>query len=280
MHTSRHFSWKHRSLGAVALGVAVAAMAAPAALGDGRSPDTLDAVYAVNSTATQDGWYQGAVQQNFAIIDGRSPDTIDAALSIGGSVGRYSTAPQGVTAAAYRALMVRGEALNEKYHGIGLQDGWYQSALEQSSVISDGRSPDTVDAALSISGIGIGLQDGWYQSALEQSSVISDGRSPDTLNAVSAAQAASLDLRSPDTLDAVYAVSQGPVVADGRSPDTRDAAYVARQPSGVAGQPGFVWGDAAIGFAVAAGLGLLGMAMYLAFRRHQKPGVSMPHVPA
>ena len=243
MHTSRHFSWKHRSLGAVALGVAVAAMAAPAALGDGRSPDTLDAVYAVNSTATQDGWYQGAVQQNFAIIDGRSPDTLDAALSIGGSVGRYSTAPQGVTAAAYRALMVRGEALNEKYHGIGLQDGWYQSALEQSSVIFDGRSPDT-------------------------------------LNAVSAAQAASLDLRSPDTLDAVYAVSQGPVVADGRSPDTRDAAYVARQPSGVAGQPGFVWGDAAIGFAVAAGLGLLGMAMYLAFRRHQKPGVSMPHVPA
>ena len=212
MHTSRHFSWKHRSLGAVALGVAVAAMAAPAALGDGRSPDTLDAVYAVNSTATQDGWYQGVVQQNLAI--------------------------------------------------------------------ADGRSPDTVDAALSISGIGIGLQDGWYQSALEQSSVISDGRSPDTLNAVSAAQAASLDLRSPDTLDAVSAVSQGPVVADGRSPDTRDAAYVARQPSGVAGQPGFVWGDAAIGFAVAAGLGLLGMAMYLAFRRHQKPGVSMPHVPA
>src|SRR5690349_20312487 len=76
MHASRHFSWKHRSLGAVALGVAVAAMAAPAALGDGRSPDTLDAVYAVNSTATQDGWYQRAVQQNFAIIDGRSPDTI------------------------------------------------------------------------------------------------------------------------------------------------------------------------------------------------------------
>jgi hypothetical protein len=158
-------------------------------------------------------------------------------------LGRYSTASQGMTAAAYRALMVRGEALNEKYHGIGLQDGWYQSALEQSSVISDGRSPDT-------------------------------------LNAVSAAQAASLDLRSPDTLDAVYAVSQSPVVADGRSPDTRDAAYVARQPSGVAGQPGFVWGDAAIGFAVAVGLGLLGMTMYLAFRRHQKPGVSMPHVPA
>ena len=212
MHTNRHLGWKHRSLGAVAMGMAVAAMAAPVALGDGRSPDTLDAVYAVNSTATQDGWYQGVVQQNLAI--------------------------------------------------------------------ADGRSPDTVDAALSISGIGIGLQDGWYQSALEQSSVISDGRSPDTLNAVSAAQAASLDLRSPDTLDAVSAVSQGPVVADGRSPDTRDAAYVARQPSGVAGQPGFVWGDAAIGFSVAVGLGLLGMALYLAFRRHDKPGVSMPHVPA
>ena len=274
MHTSRHFSWKHRSLGAVALGVAVAAMAAPAALGDGRSPDTLDAVYAVNSTATQDGWYQGAVQQNFAIIDGRSPDTLDAALSIGGSVGRYSTAPQGVTAAAYRALMLRGEALNEKYHL-----GRYSTA-SQGMTAAAYRALMVRGEALNEKYHGIGLQDGWYQSALEQSSVISDGRSPDTLNAVSAAQAASLDLRSPDTLDAVYAVSQGPVVADGRSPDTRDAAYVARQPSGVAGQPGFVWGDAAIGFAVAAGLGLLGMAMYLAFRRHQKPGVSMPHVPA
>jgi hypothetical protein len=274
MHASRHFSWKHRSLGAVALGVAVAAMAAPAALGDGRSPDTLDAVYAVNSTATQDGWYQGAVQQNFAIIDGRSPDTIDAALSIGGSVGRYSTAPQGVTAAAYRALMLRGDALNEKYHL-----GRYSTA-SQGMTAAAYRALMVRGEALNEKYHGIGLQDGWYQSALEQSSVIFDGRSPDTLNAVSAAQAASLDLRSPDTLDAVYAVSQGPVVADGRSPDTRDAAYVARQPSGVAGQPGFVWGDAAIGFAVAAGLGLLGMAMYLAFRRHQKPGVSMPHVPA
>jgi hypothetical protein len=274
MHTSRHFSWKQRSLGAVALGVAVAAMAAPAALGDGRSPDTLDAAYAVNSTATQDGWYQGAVQQNFAITDGRSPDTIDAALSIGGSVGRYSTAPQGVTAAAYRALMLRGEALNEKYHL-----GRYSTA-SQGMTAAAYRALMVRGEALNEKYHGIGLQDGWYQSALEQSSVISDGRSPDTLNAVSAAQAASLDLRSPDTLDAVYAVSQGPVVADGRSPDTRDAAYVARQPSGVAGQPGFVWGDAAIGFAVAVGLALLGMAMYLAFRRHQKPGVSMPHVPA
>jgi hypothetical protein len=31
-------------------------------------------------------------------------------------LGRYSRTPQGTTAAAYRALMIRSEALNEKYH--------------------------------------------------------------------------------------------------------------------------------------------------------------------
>ena len=31
-------------------------------------------------------------------------------------LGRYSTAPQGMTATAYRALMLRSEALNKKYH--------------------------------------------------------------------------------------------------------------------------------------------------------------------
>lgn len=82
---------------ALAIGLAIAAIATPAALADrrspdtvdaalsaqtasldGRSPDTLDAVYGNSGSVPVDSWFQGAVEQGSVVSDGRSPDTLDA----------------------------------------------------------------------------------------------------------------------------------------------------------------------------------------------------------
>jgi hypothetical protein len=89
-----------------------------------------------------------------------------------------------------------------------------------------------------------------------------DGRSPDTRDAAQAAQAARLgpaDGRSPDTVDATRAAQASLVQAvDGRSPDTLDAAFQAHAPvSVIVRSPGFQWSDFAVGVAAALGLILL-----------------------
>ena len=136
MTIKTHRKRKRRLLGALALGLAVAATVAPAAFGggpspdtmdaaaaaqaaslDGRSPDTLDAVYSANSSVAVDGWLQGALEQGSLVSDGRSADTMDAVSSV------QSSALDGRSADTLDAI----------------------SSIQSS--ILDGRSADTRDAA-------------------------------------------------------------------------------------------------------------------------------------
>jgi hypothetical protein len=127
----------------------------------------------------------------------------------------------------------------------GPQDGWYPYAVSlttaRHTAVLDGRSPDTIDAALAAHPI-----------------ALVDGRSPDTRDA---AQTAQVNLLTP---------------VDGRSPDTVDAAVQAQSPVvTVIQQPGFQWGDFGIGVAAALGLTcLLAVAIRLltAHRSRKQPG--------
>jgi hypothetical protein len=123
------------------------------------------------------------------------------------------------------------------------------------------------------------------------SSMVRDGRSPDTIDAGLAAHTAlaSFDGRSPDTIDAgpqgaavpygraggLKSITQTPatVLADGRSPDTIDAAVQAHGTVvTVVRSPGFDWIDFAIGVAAALGAILLFhlSTTALGFRRNRK----------
>ena len=91
---------------------------------------------------------------------------------------------------------------------------------------------------------------------------ISDGRSPDTKDAAATAQIMNTDWRSPDTRDAALAAHSGPQVAavDLRSPDTKDAAEAVRTSAAtvvVVGSGGFDWTDAGIGAAGGFGVALI-----------------------
>jgi hypothetical protein len=119
---------------------------------------------------------------------------------------------------------------------------------------------------------------------------LSDGRSPDTRDAAQQARfgreyaawlagpkAHLVDGRSPDTRDAALQAQQATLVPlDGRSPDTHDAAFVAHEPVVTLAQsPGFQWGDFAIGIGAALGLMLvLGLTIRLLAARHgrKQPG--------
>ena len=85
----------------------------------------------------------------------------------------------------------------------------------------------------------------------------SDGRSPDTRDA---AYVAHFDGRSPDTLDAAVNAHAVVAAVDLRSPDTRDAALAASAPvltGAVVGTGGFDWTDAGIGAAGGFGVALI-----------------------
>ena len=129
----------------------------------------------------------------------------------------------------------------------GPPDGWYPYAVsitkQQQSQVTDGRSPDTRDAAAAAQAASsrFGAPDGWYPYAVSitsrQHPALLDGRCPDTQDA---AQAAQVNLVTP---------------GDGRAPDTIDAATQAHIPVVTVIQtPGFQWGDFGIGVAAAFGL--------------------------
>jgi hypothetical protein len=145
---------KRRILGALALGLSVAATVVPAALADGRSPDTLDAVAAAQSSSLDgrsadtldavsniqssfvDGWQAGAQEQGLTISDGRSADTMDAVSSaqISSLDGRSSDTLDAVSNSQSSVLDGRSS------------DTLDAVSANQSS-IGDGRSADTRDAA-------------------------------------------------------------------------------------------------------------------------------------
>lgn len=96
------------------------------------------------------------------------------------------------------------------------------------------------------------------------STVVLDGRSPDTLDAAQTAQLQISDGRSPDTLDAAQNAQLQ--VLDGRSPDTRDAAQTI-QPIEIVASGSFSWSDAGIGAVTGAGMILLLAASLLLLTR-------------
>ena len=105
------------------------------------------------------------------------------------------------------------------------RDGWYGYAValtkaNQHPSTIDGRSPDTVDAALAARQRDFGPPDGWYGYAVSITKQAKlDGRSPvQRILAQEKAKAAAL-----------LATSQPQATVDGRSPDTVDAALAARQ---------------------------------------------------
>jgi hypothetical protein len=106
------------------------------------------------------------------------------------------------------------------------------------------------------------------------STVVLDGRSPDTRDAAYNTQFQVIDGRSPDTLDAAQNAQTAQLqVLDGRSPDTLDAAQTV-QPIELTTSSGFDWSDAGIGAASGAGLLLLlGVSMLLLLRTHRRHDV-------
>lgn len=133
---------------AVTVALAVAALAAPAGLASGRSPDTNDAALAAHAAVQADGWLQNAIEANLSVADGRSADTLDAVSASRGSV---------------------------------QADGWLQNAIEENLTVADGRSVDTLDAASSVQAASL---DGRSADTLDARDgnlgLILDGRSPDT----------------------------------------------------------------------------------------------------
>jgi len=116
------------------------------------------------------------------------------------------------------------------------------------------------------------IAQGYVNSHSSSSTVVLDGRSPDTRDAAYNTQFQVIDGRSPDTRDAAQNAQIAQLqVLDGRSPDTRDAAKTV-QPIELTSSSGFDWSDAGIGAASGAGLLLLlGGSMLLlgwAHRRH------------
>ncbi len=144
--------------------------------------------------------------------------------------------------------------------------------------LSDGRSPDTRDAATSQSiprvGNGVFGPDVPTPSGSVTIGPKADGRSPDTRDAATS----QLDGRSPDTLDAAIAASiaahQTPTPpSDGRSPDTADAALLAHSPVVTLTKPsGFAWREFGIGAAAATAaiLLLLGLRAGLPAARERR----------
>ena len=149
--------------------------------------------------------------------------------------------------------------------------------------LSDGRSPDTRDAATSQSIPRVG--NGVFGPAVPTPSGSvtigpkADGRSPDTRDAhFQAPLQGRLDGRSPDTLDAAITASiaahQTPTPpSDGRSPDTADAALLAHSPVLTLTKPsGFAWREFGIGAAAATAaiLLLLGLRAGLPAARERR----------
>jgi hypothetical protein len=156
MKTSTHII---RLGGTLALAAVVAGATVPAALAghDGRSPDTHDAALAAQVTnyGPLDGWYGYAVSltksSRNAVLDGRSPDTHDAALAAQVTNDGYRDGWYGYAVSLTKSSR-NAAALDAQVAKYGPLDGWYGYAvsLTKSSrnAVLDGRSPDTVDAAL------------------------------------------------------------------------------------------------------------------------------------
>jgi hypothetical protein len=168
-------------------------------------------------------------------------------------------------------------------------DGWYgyavaQTKASQHSPLIDGRSPDTVDAALAARQRDFGPPDGWYGYAVSITKQAKlDGRSPvqriiaqENARAAAALAGGGAKYGPPDGWYS-YAVAltkadRRPPTVDGRSPDTIDAAVQAHAPVvTIVRSPGFEWGDFGIGVAAAFGAMLLGLSIrILAARQSRK----------
>jgi hypothetical protein len=149
----------------------------------------------------------------------------------------------------------------------GAPDGWtpYVESLTSQSLL-DGRSQDIATTETAI--------------ALSKSLTPVDGRSPDTIDAAIAAPSVGFDPNSPEararlvaqgyidgstfssvpdgrsqdirTTEQALQLSQTVAPADGRSPDTIDAGVLAHSPFvTITRTPGFQWGDFGIGTGVA-----------------------------
>jgi hypothetical protein len=177
---------------------------------------------------------------------------------------------------AYRALVAKGQALNERYGGSHNMSRSAYNALVQTGQAENQRYAAFAQGQAMndrYGGQSYGPVDSWYPYAVsvtQQSGPVLDGRSPDTVDAAIASQAdrlAPVDGRSPDTVDAAIASQNGRLSPiDGRSPDTVDFAVQAHNPFVVSSsQPGFQWGDFGVGGGVALGaviillLSLLGL---------------------
>jgi len=147
------------------------------------------------------------------------------------------------------------------------RDGWYGYAValtkaSQHSPLIDGRSPDTVDAALAAHQPDFGPPDGWYGYAVSLTKQARlDGRSPvQRILAQENAKAVAL-----------LATSRPQATVDGRSPDTVDAAAQAHSPVvTVVRTPGFGWSEFGIGVAAALGAMLLGLSIRFLARQSRK----------
>jgi len=157
---------------------------------------------------------------------------------------------------AYRALVAKSQALNERYGGSHNMSRSAYDALVQTSeaknqryaIFAQGQALDERYVNLSY-----GPPDGWYPYAV---SLTQQSRQPILI-----------DGRSPDTVDASVANQTDLAPADGRSPDTVDFAVQAHNPFVVSSsQPGFQWGDFGIGGGVALGAVIVLLLSLLALR--------------
>lgn len=168
---------------------------------------------------------------------------------------------QAVVLAAIVAALAPALALGNSNSGKAAPDWFERYAAAHpygQSVPIDGRSPDTLDAALAASSQSY-ASPGFIErnDAAHFGSVTSTGPAPLVT-----------DGRSPDTRDAADTAQLQ--VVDGRSPDTLDAAQTA-QPIELVSSRGFDWSDAGIGAAMGAALILvMGTSLLILLRGHRR----------
>ena len=171
-----------------------------------------------------------------------------------------------VLAAIVAALAAPSIALANSYPGKPAPDWFERYAAAHpygAGVLDSTEAPDVFERYAAAHPYGKGVVD-----TTQAQAVLTDGRSPDTLDAAAASQLQVADGRSPDTLDA--ASTSQLQVADGRSADTLDAA-LSPQPVTFVQLGGFDWADAGIGAGLATALlSLLAGSMLVWLRRHPR----------
>ncbi|HEX3453015.1 MAG TPA: hypothetical protein VHS03_00205 [Gaiellaceae bacterium] len=189
------------------VGLGLAAFAAPSAsLAGGYSGQGLKALNAKSQ----------AENNRYGGHDGYSYQAWQAIVAKGQAMNQRYGGQDGLSQQAYNAVVAKGEVMNQRYSSsrYGAPDGWTPYVEELTRESQGGLSPQAYNAVVA-KGEAMNQRFGTNSSTL-----LIDGRSPDTRDAALVAQQSSVsvgDGRSPDTRD-FATIAHEPVVTITKTP--------------------------------------------------------------